>query len=285
MQFRYLEDLETVKELLHLNEADLASGIGVTPMTLSRWRHNPRQISIQNLNQFYSFAYQSGIRLNRIKEQLFQEDYQDENHVILFHGARSSVEGDITIKKSREINDFGKGFYCGESFLQSSMFVCGYPHSSVYIVRFEKTDDLKMKQYEKNLDWIFTIALFRNRLGRYESHPRIQKLRQELMENDYVIAPAADNRMFRVMDAFIDGKITDVQCREEISCRNLGNEYVFLSEPALKNVRILTRCYLAEKEKEELRKEEREERKLSPEERRIQKEDGGKGKTIDQLLS
>ena len=94
MQFRYVEDLDTVKELLNLNEADLASGIGVTPMTLSRWRLRPQQISVQNLNQFYSFAYQSGIRLNRIKERLFTEDYQDENHVILFHGARTAVEGE-----------------------------------------------------------------------------------------------------------------------------------------------------------------------------------------------
>jgi hypothetical protein len=78
----------------------------------------------------------------------------------------------------------------------------------------------------------------------------MQKLRQELLKNDYVIAPAADNRMFRIIDEFIAGKITDVQCREAIACRDLGNQYVFLSEKALKNVKILMRCYLAEKEKE-----------------------------------
>ncbi|MBR2761770.1 MAG: DUF3990 domain-containing protein [Solobacterium sp.] len=279
MQFRYVEDLDTVKELLNLNEADLASGIGVTPMTLSRWRLRPQQISVQNLNQFYSFAYQSGIRLNRIKERLFTEDYQDENHVILFHGARNAVEGEITIEKSRRINDFGRGFYCGDTFRQSSMFVCGYPHASVYIVRFEKSRDLKMKQYLCDLDWILTVALCRGRLERYADHPKLEELRKELKRYDYVIAPAADNRMFMLLDAFAEGRITDRQCCEAIARRNLGNEYVFLSERALKHVSLLTRCYLAEKEKEDMRKGRSEENTFTQNKRKEE------GRTIDQLLS
>ncbi len=39
-----------------------------------------------------------------------------ENSVILFHGAKTALDGNISIEKSKSTNDFGRGFYCAESF-------------------------------------------------------------------------------------------------------------------------------------------------------------------------
>ena len=67
-------DIEIVTDLLNITASDLAEGIGVTPTTISRWRKNEEQASASNLNSFYNFAFNKGVRLNKIKEQLFKEE-------------------------------------------------------------------------------------------------------------------------------------------------------------------------------------------------------------------
>ena len=56
---------------------------------------------------------------------------------------------------------------------------------------------------------MLTIAYFRGRLSGYEDHPIIKKLINKLEDIDYLVAPIADNRMFRIIDSFIEGEITD----------------------------------------------------------------------------
>lgn len=94
------------------------------------------------------------------------------------------------------------------------------------------------------------IAYFRERLGEYVNAEIIKKLQEELWGVDYIVAPIADNRMFEIIDQFIDGEITDIQCQHCLSATNLGKQYVFISEKAIKQVEILEQCYLANAEKE-----------------------------------
>ena len=93
------------------------------------------------------------------------------------------------------------------------------------------------------------IAYYRGRLGKYADSETIKALVQEMQGIDYVVAPIADNRMFEIIDQFIDGEITDVQCKHCLSATNLGNQYVFISDKALNQIEILERCYLASSEK------------------------------------
>lgn len=67
---------------------------------------------------------------------------------------------------------------------------------------------------------------------------------------DYIVAPIADNRMFEIIDSFIDGEITDVQCQHCLSATNLGNQYVFITQKAIDQITLLEKCYLSEQEKE-----------------------------------
>jgi len=281
----FLTDLQVVKELRGYSDAALAQGIGVSSMTLFRWRKNPKQISQEHVKQFYAFAYREGIRLNRIKEQLLREDCAAAGTTVLFHGAKTEISGELSLKKSKANNDFGTGIYCGESFEQAAMFVCNYPDSSVYVMEFANRDDLRSRQYQVDQDWMLTIAYNRGRIAQYADTPKIQNLIRDLQECDYVIAPIADNRMFQLIDEFIDGEITDVQCQHALSATNLGMQVVFLREKALERVKLLNRCFLAEAEKNDYLTGRQEENRIGIDKAKVAKREyRGQGQYIDQIL-
>jgi len=249
MAYKITEDIETVIELTELSMDDFADELGVSRTTINNWLTERHEISPQNAASFYDYAFKKGIRLNKIKEQLYIEDIVHGSDVLLFHGAKKAIEGHLSLEYSKKNNDFGNGFYCGESLEQSAMFVSNFPHSSLYMLKFHPAN-LRGKEFHVDRDWMLMIAYFRNRLGEYASSKIIQDLLAELEGLDYIIAPIADNRMFEIIDQFIDGEITDTQCRHCLSATNLGKQYVFISEQALKQIEILEQCYLANAEKE-----------------------------------
>lgn len=282
-KFEITDDIEIIKELLGINTTELSIQIGVDPSTIYRWKKNEESISCANLEAVYNFAFNRGIRLNKIKEQLFREECKKEN-VILFHGAKTYIDGDLSIEKSKDTNDFGKGFYCGESLEQSAMFVSNYPNSSLYIAEFDKTN-LKGVQLGVNRDWMLMIAYFRNRLNEYSEHPIIKELFSLLDDVDYIVAPIADNRMFEIIDSFIDGEITDIQCQHCLSATNLGNQYVFVTQKALSQVKILRHCYLCEAEKQSYISVRYEDSRVSNDKVKIaRKQYRGQGKYIEEIL-
>ena len=281
--YEFRADLETVMDLLDITAVEIADSMGVSPVTVSRWRKNEENVSNSSLNAFYNLAFKKGIRLNKIKEQLFKEECKN-NSVILFHGAKSHIEGKISIEKSKDTNDFGKGFYCGESLEQSAMFVANYPESSIYILEFDRAG-LSDTQLNVNRDWMLLIAFFRNKLPEYSNHPVILKLLSKLEDADYIIAPIADNRMFEIIDSFIDGEITDVQCQHCLSATNLGNQYVFFSDKALKQLHILRHCFLAPDEKKYYLTSKQEESRIGNDKVKLaRRQYRGQGKYIEEIL-
>ncbi len=283
MDFEILIDIEIICELLETTIEEFAEKINIHPSTIYKWQHNPEQISTSNLNKIYSLAFKNGVRINQIKEQFSKEECPT-NSVVLFHGAKTDIEGEISLDKSKETNDFGKGFYCGESLEQSAMFVAGYPNSSLYIVQFEKTN-LKSLELNVDRDWMLLIAYFRNKLTEYKDHPMILDLLSKLEDIDYIIAPIADNKMFEIIDSFIDGEITDVQCQHCLSATNLGNQYVFKTNRALSQLEILRHCYLAPVEKNFYLSNKQESSKIGNDKVKIaRKQYRGQGKYIEEIL-
>lgn len=281
--FDLCTDIEIVMELLNITAKELAKRIGVTPTTISRWRKNEEQVTTANMNAFYNFAFSKGVRLNKIKEQLFKEDC-DNNSVILFHGAKTNIEGEISLGKSKDSNDFGKGFYCGESLEQSAMFVSNYPDSSLYIFSFDKSG-LSKTQLNVDRDWMLLIAYFRNKLIEYKNHPIILNLLSKLEGVDYIVAPIADNRMFEIIDSFIDGEITDVQCQHCLSATNLGNQYVFVTDKAISNLNTLRHCYLSQNEKNYYLSSKQEESRIGNDKVKVaRRQYRGQGDYIEDIL-
>lgn len=243
------EDVQLIRELLNLSRKQFAKKIAVDAATVERWEADKTDATDENIEKIYTFALNHNIFINEIKAQLYYEELTNKNKLVLFHGAKKRIDGEIDMKHSKTNNDFGKGFYCGESFEQSSLFVSGFDTSSIYILSFDP-QNLSSIEYKVNQEWMLTIAYFRGRLNEYENHPMIKKLIRKLEGVDYLVAPIADNRMFRIIDSFIEGEITDEQCIHCLAATNLGFQYVFKTEKALSQVKIIERCYLCRKEKE-----------------------------------
>ena len=249
MAFLLEQDIESVLEITGFTAEELAEELGVSRITISNWINNKNNISEKHMQEFYEYVFKKGIRLNKIKEQFYREDMVKDNEVLLFHGAKTKIEGNLRLDCNKRINDFGDGFYCGESLEQSAMFVATHKRSSLYMVKFDPSD-LRGREFKVDREWMLTIAYYRGKLSEYADTKTVQQLITANKGVDYIIAPIADNRMFEIIDSFIDGEITDIQCQHCLSATNLGKQYVFISQKALDNVTILERCFLTDSEKE-----------------------------------
>jgi len=65
--------------------------------------------------------------------------------------------------------------------------------------------------------------LFRGLLGGYKPYPLIQKIVARIRSADVVKDSIADNRMFEIIDEFIDGEIADEQRKHRLAAMRLEN--------------------------------------------------------------
>ena len=90
-----------------------------------------------------------------------------------------------------------------------------------------------------------TIAYYRGALDEYKNHPVVKKIIEQSRACDYIIAPIADNRMFQIINSFIEGELTDEQCKHCLAATNLGMQYIFVSEKAVSQAKLIERCYIS----------------------------------------
>lgn len=113
----------------------------------------------------------------------------------------------------------------------------------------------------------------------------VMKLVRESRCCDYVIAPIADNQMYQIINSFIEGEITDEQCKHCLAATNLGAQYVFLNEKSASHVRVLERCYIPINEREHYATIRGEQARLGSDKVKLARiQYRGKGKYIDELL-
>ena len=284
MNYYFSDDLKAIREILGITQTELAKRIGVQQVTLSRNELGKTAASERLLEQVYSFAFDNGIKLGRLKEMMWLENLKS-GHKLLFHGAKSEIQGEISVKRSRTNNDFGQGFYTGERYDQAISLVSGFDRSSVYYLDFDETD-LKCKQYKVDQEWMLTIAYYRGALDEYRDHPVVKKLLNKVRNCDYAVAPIADNRMFQIINSFIAGEITDEQCKHCLAATNLGNQYVLTSEKAARKLKILERSYISSSEREYYKGLRAEDTKLGDDKVKLaRRQYRGKGKYIDDILT
>ncbi len=283
MDYNFAQDLLSIREILGISQTELSEQLGVEQATISRNETRNNAPSIKFMEKVYNYAFEKGVKLNRLKEMLWKENL-DVNHKLLFHGAKSEIEGDIDVSRARINNDFGRGFYTGENYSQAITFVSGFEKSCIYYLDF---DDINLtgKKYDVNQEWMMTIAYYRGALDEYKNHPYVQKLIDESRNCDYIIAPIADNRMFQIINSFISGEITDEQCKHCLAATNLGYQYVFISERSVKNLKIVERCFVSDKEKDHYKNIRVEESKLGEDKVKLARvKYRGQGKYIDEIL-
>lgn len=283
MEYNFSKDLKSIREILGVSQSEFADQIGVEQVTISRNELGKTNPSAKILENVYTFAFAKNIKINKLKEMFWRDDLK-KHEKLLFHGAKSKIDGEIDIHRGRHNNDFGQGFYAGESYEQAISFVSGFENSSVYYICFND-DDLTYKRYEVNQEWMMTIAYYRGALDKYKNHPVVKKNIEQSRACDYIIAPIADNRMFQIINSFIEGELTDEQCKHCLAATNLGMQYIFVSEKAVSQAKLIERCYISHNEREYYKNIRLEESKLGANKVKLaRKQYRGKGQYIDEIL-
>lgn len=283
MEYNIRKDLINIKELFNLSNSELATKFQVDELRITRILNGEIHPREEFMNIIYNYCFTKGLRLNVQKEMFYKEELEN-NHILLTHASKEGIIANINIKYSKLANDFGHGFYCGDSYNNSISFVSRYPNSSVYFIDFNPESLLK-KEFKVDLKWMLTIAYFRGKLKKYKESPIIKKIINEIENVDYIIAPIADNRMFQIIDSFIEGEITDEQCKHCLAATNLGLQYVFLNDKAINNLSILERCFISTNERKYYLDKQIEFQNISRDKTKLARiKYRGKGKYIEEVL-
>lgn len=284
MDYNFDKDFKAIRDVLNISQKEFAKVLDTEQKTISNIESKDSYPSKTIVESAFTYAFKKDVKINKLKELLCRDNLSH-NEKLLFHGSKGEIKGDIDVNFGRGNNDFGKGFYTGESYEQAVSFISTYDDPSVYFMSFDDSD-LKCKRYSVDREWMMTIAYYRESLEEYENHPLIEKIIKESRDCDYIIAPIADNKMFETINEFIEGNLTDEQCKHCLAATNLGMQYVFLTEKAASRLKIVERCYVCDKEREYYKKIKEDYRKLGNDKVKLAKAQyRGIGKYIDEVLA
>lgn len=169
----------------------------------------------------------------------------------LYHGSKSGIRGPIR-PVSRELCDFGKGFYMGTDRMQPLTLICNYPDARLYTLNVDLSG-LCVLDIEVGLEWALLVAYNRRKMESARHTPLYQRLAVMSQGCDMIIGYIADDRMFVVLDRFFNGDITDLAMINSLSALKLGKQYVALTEKACGQIKILQEQKLTEEERDKLR--------------------------------
>ena len=284
MDYNFDKDFKAIRDVLDISQKEFAKVLDTEQKTISNIESKDSYPSKTIVESAFTYAFKKDVKINKLKELLCRDNLSH-NEKLLFHGSKGEIKGDIDVNFGRGNNDFGKGFYTGESYEQAVSFISIYDDPSVYFMSFDDSD-LKCKRYSVDREWMMTIAYYRESLEEYENHPLIKKIIAESRDCDYIVAPIADNKMFETINEFIEGNLTDEQCKHCLAATNLGMQYVFLTEKAASRLKIVERCYVCDKERVYYKKIKEDYRKLGNDKVKLAKAQyRGIGKYIDEVLA
>lgn len=241
--YKIVEDLEFLIESEKINNLEFADRVKISHATLVEVLKSGKARN-DVCEKIYAYAYNHNYRINSVREELIKEKHKN----VLFHGSKNGLSN-ITINGSRNNCDFGKGFYLGETYNQALSFVCEKDNSSIYSFSYS-TDDLIIKNFECNLEWMLAICHYRGTIKEYENKKIIKKIITDVESADVVIAPIADNKMFYIMTQFAEGEINADVALHSLSASKLGLQYIFKTDNAINKLVPIERYYISEPERE-----------------------------------
>lgn len=232
--------IKSIREYLGLSQADFAEKLGVTFATVNRWENGRALPTKLAQTSLYEYCKAQGVPvyqmiLDKINE--YADTIQTEDtRIILYHGSKSGITGDIA-PKSREMCDFGRGFYMGTEPAQPLTLICDFEKSKFYIVSIDMSE-LDSIEINADLDWAMLVAFHRGRMDKIKSTDFYETYSQIDADKDLVIGSIANDRMFYVLDNFFLGNITDAALVNSLSALKLGKQYVAKTQKACAAVRI-----------------------------------------------
>ena len=232
--------IKNIREYLNISQVDFAEALGVAFATINRWE-NGRAIPTKLAQaKLYEYCKEKDVPvydmiLQKISTATNEVNLEN-NRILLYHGSKSGIVGDIA-PKSREMCDFGKGFYMGTEPRQPLTLICDFEKSKFYIVSIDMTQ-LSTMEITADLDWAMLVAYHRGRMEKVKGTAFYQKYSQMDKNKDLIIGSIANDRMFYVLDNFFLGNITDTALVNSLSALKLGKQYVATTEKACSSVRI-----------------------------------------------
>ena len=232
--------IKKIRSYMNMNQTEFAEQLNVTFATVNRWENGralPNKLAQDKIYDLCK-AYEVPV-YDMVLEKIEAESRSIElakGRVLLYHGSKSGIEGDIA-PKSRKQCDFGEGFYMGTEPSQALTLICDYESAKFYIVSIS-VDDLAVLDVPADLEWAMIVAYHRGRMEKIKDTPFYNEYKDITKEKDLVIGSIANDRMFFVIDNFFIGNITDAALINSLSALELGKQYVAVTQKGCDAVRI-----------------------------------------------
>ena len=253
MNYNFSEDLKSIREILGLSQSEFASQLGVERVTVSRNELGKTKPSSNFLESVYSYAVDKKIKINKLKEMLWRDDLGT-NAKLLFHGAKSEINGEIDVHYGRQNNDFGQGFYLTtskeqeESFLRTSIAKAiatgtieeGQKFGYISTFEFKLSENLETHIFENaDVDWLHCIAAHRKKKMFIE-------VEREMAKYDIIAGKIADDATNATLTAYLAGafgtagdKVADDFCIRQLLPNKLKDQYCFKTEAAIECLKFV----------------------------------------------
>lgn len=217
------ELIKAIRSAANMNQEQFANALGTTTLSINRWENGKTLPNRMAQKQLYNFCQENNISvyqtiLDKIKAEAESINLED-GRILLYHGSKSGIVGNIA-PKSREMCDFGKGFYMGTDPGQPLTLICDFDKSKFYIVSIDMRD-LNSVEIKADLDWAMLVAFHRGRMDKIKDTDFYNRYSNIDAGKDLVIGSIANDRMFYVLDNFFMGNITDAALVNSLSALKL----------------------------------------------------------------
>ena len=236
-----MQDLiKKIRSHMNMNQTEFAELLNVTFATVNRWENGRALPNKLAQDKIYDLCKEYDVPVyDMILEKIAAASGSvelDKGRVLLYHGSKSGIEGDIA-PKSRKQCDFGKGFYMGTEPSQALTLICDYESAKFYIVSIS-VDNLAVLDVPADLQWAMIVAYHRGRMEKIKGTPFYSKYQEMAKDKDLIIGSIANDRMFFVIDNFFIGNITDAALINSLFALELGKQYVAVTRKGCDAVRI-----------------------------------------------
>ena len=240
--------LKEIRKRTGESQKSLATALNVSFATVNRWesgRNEPTPIAMDAIR---NYCRQKGIDYTEFEGNTIRTG---NGKILLYHGSKSGITGNIK-PISRDLCDFGKGFYMGTEKLQPLTLICNFPNAKLYTLKADLTD-LVILDIEVGIDWALLIAYHRGKMVNIKGTEIYQKYASLSAGCDMIIGDIANDRLFVVLDRFFSGEITDIALVNCLSALKLGKQYVALTDKACSQIEIIEEKTISDTERDALR--------------------------------
>ena len=129
--------IKNIRTYLNFSQAEFAEKLNVTFATVNRWENGRAVPNKLAQVKIYDMCKEKEVPVYEMMLQNIEDIAKgldiDSNRVLLYHGSKSGIEGEIA-PLSRKQCDFGKGFYMGTEHAHALTLICYYEKSKLYII-------------------------------------------------------------------------------------------------------------------------------------------------------